>query len=561
MRSRHRWRPFVALLAGALAWSSSVRAQDRPPAPPVPAPRRTPVSVEELAERLNAMEAMNRKLASELEATRREHIEQMAQMKRLLEKVEGQTAVAPVPSGGLARTNESSADTARSRDSAPSTDVSSPVPDYTEGQFGPFTPPPGYTLPSTSRARNRRLPLNGTFGPGFQLMTEDEEFRFRVHFESQVEARIWGQDQVPANSGIFLPRQRIFFEGNITKPIEYEFAINRGFGALNVLNAFLNFHFDDRFQVRIGRFFTPFGYDQYAISNYWMPTPERSIYTTNVGLNRQFGAMGWGYLFDKRLDYSAGIFNGSRNSFEGLNNGVDFVTFLNARPFQQSDGLPMLRFLNIGTSFAVGNQDQSPVPISFRIAGGSPSADNPGPGTTPFLILNRDVVERGNRLLGTLHAAYFYKSLSLIGEWQYGYGSYASASHPASAQVPFSGFYATAGYFLTGEEIERRTRVQPLRPLIPTDPSDRRGIGALEAVGRVSRLSLGEEVFRAGFADPTLWSNSAITTELGLNWYWNEYVKLYAFWLHGEFGDPVLYRPGRSQDTADMFWLRFQLYF
>ena len=71
----------------------------------------------------------------------------------------------------------------------------------------------------------------GTFGPGFQFQTEDEEFRLRFHLESQIEARIWGQrDQVPANSGFFLPRQRIFFDGNITKRIEYEFSINRGLG-------------------------------------------------------------------------------------------------------------------------------------------------------------------------------------------------------------------------------------------------------------------------------------------------------------------------------------------
>ena len=38
------------------------------------------------------------------------------------------------------------------------------------------------------------------------------------------------------------------------------------------------------------------------------------------------------------------------------------------------------------------------------------------------------VQERGERLLGSVHAAYFYKSLSLIGEWQYGYGSYATAA-------------------------------------------------------------------------------------------------------------------------------------
>jgi phosphate-selective porin OprO/OprP len=33
------------------------------------------------------------------------------------------------------------------------------------------------------------------------------------------------------------------------------------------------------------------------------------------------------------------------------------------------------------------------------------------------------------------------------------------------------------------------------------------------------------------------------------------------FWLHGEFGRPVQYRPGSLQKTADMFWLRTQLYF
>ena len=320
-------------------------------------------------------------------------------------------------------------------------------------------------------------------------------------------------------------------------------------------------HFDDRFELKFGRFFTPLPYDQYAISNYWLPTPERSLFTTNVGLNRQFGIMGWGYLFDKRVDYAAGVFNGSRNSFENLNNAVDFVAYLNARPFQESEALPFARFLNIGSSVAFGRQDQAPVPVSFRIGGASPNADSPGAGTTPFLILNRDVVERGDRLLGSVHTAYFYKGLSLIGEWQYGYGNYAAAGRPAQVQVPFSGFYVTGGYFLTGEHVERRTRVYPERPLVPTRKGQPRGPGAWEVVGRVSELRLGEQVFNSGFADPSLWSNQAVTTELGLNWYWNEYIKIYMFWLHGNFADPVQYRPGDLQRSADMFWLRFQLYF
>jgi phosphate-selective porin OprO and OprP len=504
------------------------------------------------------MEETNRKLADKLERMTIEHNEQM---KQLMDRYDSLSNQLTTNGNGVGRLDDAGARVAAPTDESQPVEPSSPVPDYTEGQFAPFSPPPGYPL--ATPARGKRLPLGGTFGPGFQFETDDEEYRLKVHLESQIEARVWGQrEQMPGNSGLYLPRQRIFFDGNITKRIEYEFSINRGLGgSVNILNAFINLHFDDRFQLRFGRFFTPFTYDQYAISNYWLPTPERSVFTTNVGLGRQIGLMGWGYLFDKRLDYAAGIFNGSRNSFESFNNGMDFVTFLNARPFQESETLKFAKFLNLGTSFAFGLQDQPAVPVSFRIGGGGPNSENPGPGTTPFLILNPNVLERGDRLLGSVHAAYFYRSLSLLGEWQYGYGNYASPAHPASVQVPFTGFYVTAGYFLTGEQVERRTRVKPLRPLAFFDSKGERGFGALEIVSRVSMLRLGDKIFTSGFADPNLWSNQAITTELGLNWYWNEYVKIYTFWLHGDFAEPVQYRPGGLQRSADMFWLRFQLYF
>jgi phosphate-selective porin OprO and OprP len=556
-----------------------------PPPPPV-----VPVSAEELSARLKALEENNRRLLEQLEKANREHERQisdlLSKMNALSDRVdkskdeparrsvgvdapastrisERSNADGPPPSGSAPRQGERGTTTpgvGAPANSAETTETDTPVPDYTEGQLNPRTPAPGY--PVTERGDRKRLPLGGSFGPGFQFETEDEEYRLRIHYESQIEWRNWARtDQVPANSGIFLPRQRIFFNGNITRPIEYEFSINRGFSTLNILNAYINLHFDDRFELRFGRFFTPLDYDQYAISNYWLPTPERSLFTTNVGLGRQIGMMAWGYLFDKRLDYAAGIFNGSRNSFENMANSYDFVTYINTRPLQESESLPFLKFLNLGTSFAFGHQDQSPVPVSFRIAGGSPNADNPGPGTTPFLILNNGVIERGDRLLGSVHSAYFYKGLSLIGEWQYGYGSYASNTHPVSSQVPFSGYYLAGGYFLTGEHIDRRSRVTPLRPFLPSNKGDQRGPGAWEVVGRVSELSLGREIFSGGFADPNLWSNRATTTELGLNWYWNEYVKIYMFWLHGDFGSPVQYRPGGFQKTADLFWLRFQLYF
>jgi phosphate-selective porin OprO/OprP len=172
------------------------------------------------------------------------------------------------------------------------------------------------------------------------------------------------------------------------------------------------------------------------------------------------------------------------------------------------------------------------------------------------------VLEKGDRMHGAVHLASFHRALSVIGEWQYGYGHYTDAAlAPSQVQVPFSGFYVGAAYLLTGEEVRRRARIIPLRSVSPSRKGDPRGIGAWELAARVAQLRIGEEVFDAGLADPTIWSNSVYTTDLGVNWYLTEYVKIAMFWHRGTFGEPIQITPGRFQDTADMFWTRCQLYF
>lgn len=530
-RAASHW-PMAVVFIAVVAVGRPAAGQPAP-APPAADP----------ADRLKALEESNRRLTERLEQFIREADGQLRPPSDRTQAPGERTGAAPA------------ADARRYPDPG-----SSPVPDYTEGAFGPLTATP--SLSDSAGSRPSRFPLRATFGPGVRLETEDEEFSLNIHYESQVEGRLWGQaGQDPTNSGFYLPRQRFFFDGTLTRGVEYELAINRGLNNINLLNAYLNFHLNDRVQFRVGRFFTPFTYDQYSVSNYWLLTPERALFTTNFGLNRQIGAMAWGYLLDKQVDYSVGVFNGSRNSFESQHRAVDVVGYVNTRPFQNSARFEAARFLNLGSSVGFGRQDQSPVPATLRVGAGSPDANIPSTATVPFLTFNRGVVERGDRLVGSVHAAYFYRGLSLIGEWQYGYGGYASADRPATVYVPFGGYYVAGGYFLTGEHVERRTRVRPLRPLIPIGKDDRRGAGAWELAGRVSQVQMNDRVFTGGFADPAIWSNDATTTELGLNWYLNEYLKVSMFWLRAEFGSPVQYRAGRLQEAVDMLWLRCQLYF
>jgi phosphate-selective porin OprO and OprP len=361
-RQRDRkWVLIIGLSVTLASWGRVARAQDDrslPPSSSTPVtvarsapPQPATISVEQLAERLRTMEEANKKLAEQLERTTREHQEQMRQI--LTEYQDLSRRVKDGTQGGRPTAGEAGAASAPGNQGE-GTNPNSPVPDYDNEGNGPSSPPPGY--PPSNLTYPSKSTLNSRFGPGFQFQSEDEEFRLQVELESQIEGRVWAQgDQVPANSGIYLPRQRMFFRGRITKPIEYEFSFNRGLNNnLNLLNSYVDLHLDDRLHVRFGRYFTPPFYEQYAISNYWLQTPERSPFTTNLSLNRQFGLTAWGYLLDKQLDYAAGVFNGSRNSFERVGGGMDFVGYLNTRPFQESDFAPLARFLNLGASVAFG---------------------------------------------------------------------------------------------------------------------------------------------------------------------------------------------------------------
>ncbi|QDV39152.1 porin [Tautonia plasticadhaerens] len=424
------------------------------------------------------------------------------------------------------------------------------------------SPVPSYAGVTPSRPSGR-IPLLGGFGQGFVFESEDEEFQLQVHIESQTDYRAFDPGgELFARDGIYAPRNRLFFGGRATRGVEYLVSINRGFGALDLLDAYLNFRRDDRLQLKVGRFMTPFNYEQFAIQNMWLIAPERSLFTTNLGLNRQLGAMLWGSLLDERLDYAVGVFDGPRNSYEDFNDSKDVMAYLNARPFQETaEGNP-LRLLNLGGSFAYGAQDNAAfLPRSFRLATNASNAGTADRAAPPFLIFDDEVIERGQRTFWSAHLAYFYRSLSLLAEYNGSIQRYArTVATPESTVLPASGYSVSAGYFLTGEQVERRTVVEPLRPF-----RLRRGEfgpGAIELIGRYSAFDIDSGLFDAGLADRALWSNRAWVTNLGVNWYPNKFVKVYLDWQHGEFGDPVFFAlPDRHALTNEMLWLRVQFYY
>jgi phosphate-selective porin OprO/OprP len=367
-----------------------------------------------------------------------------------------------------------------------------------------------------------------------------------------------------ATSGFYNPRSRIYFEGHATKPISWEFSFQNFYDTVALLDAYVNFNYDPRFQVQIGRYKNPFSYEFYRMHIWDQMAPERSLFANNYEANRRFGLMGHGILFDHFLEYAVGTFNTQRNSLRPFNNRQDFEASLNFKPFYDREEGFLLRNLQFGGSVDAGDENQSLVPAVLRTnrSPGGDAFDSTAAGnlaTVPFLAFNSGVTERGDRALWELHMAYYYGGLSLVGAWQSGYESYAKGATGSPVGIPINGWFVQAGYILTGETIRDRTNLQPLRPFDLC--KGRFGLGAFELTARYSELHLDSRIFTAGLADPNLWTNHAQLVDVGCNWYLNQFVKIYFDWEHATFGSPVFSNTGSFQKSSDLFWIRTQLFF
>src|SRR5262249_33865127 len=397
------------------------------------------------------------------------------------------------------------------------------------------------------------------------LETADKEFSFAVSGLTQLDGMLYSRPTPGvATSGFYNPATWIIFSGHATEPIFWEFSFSNFYDIVALLDAYVNFNYDPRFQVQIGRYKTPFGYEFYHMKLWDLMAPERSLFANNYSGNRRFGVMAHGELFDQCLEYALGSFNTQRNSLRPFNNRPDFEAFLTFKPFYDREEGCWLRNLQFGASVDLGNENQAPVPALLRTNQGEGGAQfestlASSAASVPFLAFGPNVLERGPRALWVAHLAYYRGGLSLLAELQGGQESYSNGPTAPVVRTPIDGWFVQAGYLLTGETIRDRTTIQPLRPF-DLRPG-RFGFGAWEVTARYSQLDLDSRIFTAGLADPSRWTNHAKLVDVGVNWYLNQFVRVNFDWEHAMFGSPVFSTSGQFQRSSDLFWFRTQLFF
>src|SRR5512135_74925 len=331
-----RWRRgWILALGGALAgWLPPASAQS--PTPPVPAPAPGPSTVstaeaspEQFAERLRKLEEMNQRLLQQYESVSKEN-----------KTISNQNAALSKTVQDLAKRLEEATQAQRQQAQARAAG----------GRAGTYEPPitGGLTSPpSAPRPTRDLLPLRAFYDQnyqrryGFLFQSENQEFELRVNGLFQADSRIYEQQhQNPVVSDLDIPRARIYFSGRLTKPIEYQISFQRTVNSFDLLNAYLDFRYDERLQLRFGRYRAPYTYEWAKLSNWELTTPERSPFAANFGPNRQVGLMGWGNVLKNRLEYAVGIFGGPRNSFQ------DYRPFFRTRS--------VLKYLSVGGSLDAG---------------------------------------------------------------------------------------------------------------------------------------------------------------------------------------------------------------
>lgn len=402
------------------------------------------------------------------------------------------------------------------------------------------------------------VPLRAMYKDGFGLRSADDQFQLRMRFLTQIDGKLFTPtDQEPARSGMYVPRFRTYFEGQLQDGLEYELSLQRSVeGAFDLLDANVNFASSEEFQIRVGRSLTPYSYTWYDHLEQYYITPERGLVPLNFGLARQVGVIVHGVI-DGRLEYAIGPTFGHLAGLADQNSTREGVAYVNFRPFLDASDDSLLKNLNVGGSIAIGRTDYATEPLPLRTSIQTSENDEAaGAASTQFLEFNEGVVQQGGRQQGALHVANYAGPLSLEAEvYALSVETRIDTASP-TMWLPVLGFDATASLFLTGERVTGRRLVEPLSPI-------GNGPGAIEIFGRYSDVNISEKVFTAGLADEADWTRRVGMTDIGFNWHPNRFVKITFDWQHAMFASPILLNEAKDKYSrnADLFWARCQLFF
>ena len=406
---------------------------------------------------------------------------------------------------------------------------------------------------------------------GFSIKSVNGEYSLSIGVYTQLEAREFGSNNkedvgYDEDSEILLRRARLIIQGTIARDFDYylqpDFGYNNAFSTVTstapsayspaLQDAWIDYKYFPWATIKVGKMKTPFDLENLQDSRYTSFT-EVGL-TGNLSPQRDLGAQVGGRLWNNRITYAVGIYDGAadhENPYGGsttpqynANNrsgtGRIFVT-----PFKGTS-IDVLSGLGIGYAESYGKEKGPDLP-SYVTTGQAPF----------FSYTTSGVTAAGPQYRGEPQAYYYYKSLGLLAEAVESQEElqYTSGGHVIRTSPDNKSYELTGTYVLTGENASYNG-VTPKNDLNPSLGH----WGAFELAARYGELKIDHSVFDDGFASLSTSASEARAWATGINWYLNKNAKVVFDYEQTKFrrGAPAGVNDG-NRKTENLFTTMFQL--
>lgn len=386
---------------------------------------------------------------------------------------------------------------------------------------------------AAAKAKDATTPAAGE--KGFSLKKGDYELKFSAL--AQIDGRFFlddgptaDQPSAPRFSDAFRARRlRPTLQGTLGKLVGFrftpEFAGDGSGLAASIVDAYFDLKFDPAYSLRIGKQKGPVGIERLQ-SGGAISFVERG-YPTELVPNRDIGAALFGELLSSTVNYSVGIFNGTRDGRDidaaDADNRHEIEGRLFTEPFKNQPGV----FQGLG--FGVGGS------TGTRITKSGTTITNPAqyrtPGQNQFFGYASTVFADGTQTRVSPQAYWYYNNVGLLAEYvsskQDLTNSVTSTATPPVTTVTKGSFTnkayeITATYVLTGEDASYKGVVKPKNSYTIGGP----GWGAFELAARYGELDVDNDIFTEKFASATSSASKATSFGVGVNWYLTANAKI-----------------------------------
>lgn len=358
--------------------------------------------------------------------------------------------------------------------------------------------------------RAQKTPIIGAGPKGFFLESPDGNFKLKFGGYIQADSRsVTGKKGSTSDDTFLLRRVRPTITGTIFKDIDFKIMPDFGGGTTTLQDAYLNFKYFPKAKFQVGKFKVPFGIERLQSSRNLLFV-ERGL-PDNLVPNRDIGAMLHGDLFDGKISYAAGIFNGVADRGSGdsdIDGNKEYAARIFAEPWKGSNN-SFLEGLGVGFAATFGDKEgttSSSYLPTYKTAG-----------QQTFFQYRSDVLAAGRHTRYSPQVYYHYGSFGLLAEYVLSEQQVSRGS--AAESLKNKAWQIAASYVLTGESASYKG-VKPKKSFSP----EKGEWGAFELVGRVGQLNVDDNAFPT-FADSTKYASAAKAWGLGLNWYLNNNVK------------------------------------